>query len=356
MKLILNTIIQPIFELNNCFYYKLNNDFIEIENYELIKFILKIFKENKIISKLKLIQIFCENFEIKFSEAEEIIDNLIENSLLTEYCEKDRYFTNTLFFSIFNNLEKLEFQKKIKNTEVCILGLGGSTLIIQQLAQIGIGKITGIDFDTLEASNLNRQSIFKEKDLGKLKNEVLLENLKEINSELIYDFKNIYVTSGKDIKEIIKTADIVILALDEPIIDSSIWIYDECKNQKKKIISGGVFGDTVTYIYCDYADKTLPCYRCSFEEDLTKNEIVKNYLLNIKGKKYSNFNTTTIFVGSILASIISTEIVKIITNYSSPLKSHEVLTLNTTNWEIKKEKLKINKYCEVCKNKKKVKI
>lgn len=236
----------------------------------------------------------------------------------------------------------------MKNSEICILGLGGSSLIIQQLAQLGIGKISGLDFDTLEESNLNRQVIFTEKDIGKLKNEALEENLRGINSELQYDFRNIYVNSQDSIKEIISSADIVIIALDEPIIDSSIWVYDECKRQRKKIISGGVWGDSITYTYFDYSLPEQPCYRCLFQEDLNKGDINKEYVNNIKGNSYTDFNTTTIFVGGILAGIISTEIVKILTGYSDSIPSGNILTMNTTTWELNVEKIICSELCKEC--------
>ena len=363
MKLILNTIIQPIFKLGESYFFKYNNSFVEIADIDFTEYVLSIFENNNSIELAELIQIIQKDFELSTDEVEELIDDLIDVGFLTEQTEKDRYFTNTLFFSLFNNKLKIEFQEKLKNSEICILGLGGSSLIIQQLAQLGIGKISGLDFDTLEESNLNRQVIFTEKDIGKLKNEALEENLRGINSELQYDFRNIYVNSQDSIKEIISSADIVIIALDEPIIDSSIWVYDECKRQRKKIISGGVWGDSITYTYFDYSLPEQPCYRCLFQEDLNKGDINKGdinkgdinkgdinkeYVNNIKGNSYTDFNTTTIFVGGILAGIISTEIVKILTGYSDSIPSGNILTMNTTTWELNVEKIICSELCKEC--------
>ena len=353
MKLILNTIIQPIFKLGESYFFKYNNSFVEIADIDFTEYVLSIFENNNSIELAELIQIIQKDFELSTDEVEELIDDLIDVGFLTEQTEKDRYFTNTLFFSLFNNKLKIEFQEKLKNSEICILGLGGSSLIIQQLAQLGIGEISGLDFDTLEESNLNRQVIFTEKDIGKLKNEALEENLRGINSELQYDFRNIYVNSQDSIKEIISSADIVIIALDEPIIDSSIWVYDECKRQRKKIISGGVWGDSITYTYFDYSLPEQPCYRCLFQEDLNKGDINKEdinkeYVNNIKGNSYTDFNTTTIFVGGILAGIISTEIVKILTGYSDSIPSGNILTMNTTTWELNVEKIICSELCKEC--------
>lgn len=348
VRLTLNTIIKPIFKVDSSYFYKYNNDFVEIGDVELTEYFLKTFQSNSYVELESLINLLQKEFQIPQPEAENLIDDLLRVGFLTEFKNKDRYTTNELFFSLFDNCNKLSMQQKLNNSEVCILGLGGSTLIIQQLAQIGIGKITGLDFDTLEESNLNRQVIFKENDIGNLKSEILAKNLKEINSNIIYDFRNIYVDSQEKISDIISTADIVVLALDEPIIDSSIWVFDECKKQHKKIISGGVWGDEITYTFFDYSLPNQPCYTCLMEQDLRRNKVIRNYVSEIKGKTFSNFNTTTIFVGSILAGIISTEIVKLLTNYAPPIKSGSSLTLNTTTWKMEVNEIKINGRCQNC--------
>lgn len=348
MELILNTVIRPIFKYSGSYFYKFNKDFVEISDMELIDFLIDIFEIENIMEDTALAKVISNKFNISISDSSEVIYELIDSGFLSKKISKDRYSTNTLFFSLFDNLHKEDYQEKLKNSEICVLGLGGSTLIIQQLAQIGVGKITGLDFDILEESNLNRQVMFLESDVGTLKNETLYKRLKDINSSVEYDFRNIYVKSSLEVKDIISNADIVILALDEPIIDSAIWIHDECKKQGKKLISGGVWGDSITYTLFDYSDKNTPCYKCLFEEDLSKSEILKEYSLKIKGNSYSDFNTTTIFVGSVLAGIVTTEIVKLITNYSTPLNNCEMLSINTSTWEISRDYLKIDTSCEKC--------
>lgn len=347
MEVIINTVIQPIFKLDNSYIYKYNNNFVEISNIDLVDFLQKELS-NSSLSCEELAKKLCENFDFSFEEASELIADLINSGFLTETVKKNRYYTNSLFFSLFDNKNKKVFQSNLENSEICVLGLGGSTLIIQQLAQLGIGKITGVDFDTLEESNLNRQVIFREKDVGNLKTDVLEKSLKEINSDLQYDFKNIYVDSSEKIRDIISTADIVILALDEPIIDSSLWVYNECKLQKKKIISGGVWGDNITYTYFDYSIDNQPCYQCLLDEDLNRDEITRTYIENVRGKHFSNFNTTTIFTGSVLAGIITTEITKILTSYSTPLPSGTTLTLNTSTWELNIQNIIVKKLCLSC--------
>merc|ERR1711977_380205 len=78
----------------------------------------------------------------------------------------------------------IEGQEKIMNTSISIIGCGGlGTTAAQYLTMSGIGSILLVDDDSVCLSNLNRQTLFSESDLGKNKAEVLKKNLKKINSE-----------------------------------------------------------------------------------------------------------------------------------------------------------------------------
>ena len=71
--------------------------------------------------------------------------------------------------------------KKLKETKVCILGLGGlGSNVAVLLARAGIGSLKLVDFDTVEASNLNRQQ-YRISHIGMKKTEAIKIIIKEIN-------------------------------------------------------------------------------------------------------------------------------------------------------------------------------
>ena len=75
-------------------------------------------------------------------------------------------------------------QKKIFKSSICIVGCGGlGSSAAQYLSMTGVGNIMLIDHDLINLSNLNRQTLFFEKDIGKYKVDTLQKNLKEINPE-----------------------------------------------------------------------------------------------------------------------------------------------------------------------------
>ena len=123
--------------------------------------------------------------------------------------------------------------KKLKKTRVCILGLGGlGSNVAVLLARSGIGYLKLVDFDIVEASNLNRQQ-YRISHIGLKKTEAMKSIIKEINPfvetevlDIKIDRKNIYSTVG-DI-------EIVVEAFDRA--ETKAMILEELLTNKNKIV------------------------------------------------------------------------------------------------------------------------
>ena len=76
-------------------------------------------------------------------------------------------------------------QLKLKNSTVCVVGVGGlGNPITTRLAAMGVGKLRIVDRDVIELSNLHRQTMFDEDDVGQVKVEVAAKKLKKLNPEV----------------------------------------------------------------------------------------------------------------------------------------------------------------------------
>ena len=103
--------------------------------------------------------------------------------------------------------------KKLKKTRVCILGLGGlGSNVAVLLTRSGIGYLKLVDFDIVEASNLNRQQ-YRVSHIGMKKTEAMKSIIKEINPfvetdilDIKVDRENIYSTVG-DIEIVVEAFD-----------------------------------------------------------------------------------------------------------------------------------------------------
>ena len=105
-------------------------------------------------------------------------------------------------------------QKKLSKSKVVILGVGGlGGYVVEMLTRIGVGNLILVDFDRFETTNLNRQIISREDNLGLSKVAEAKKRVEAINSETEVIAINKKISSD-NIDAIIKGADIVVDGLD----------------------------------------------------------------------------------------------------------------------------------------------
>lgn len=103
--------------------------------------------------------------------------------------------------------------KKLKKTRVCILGLGGlGSNVVVLLARSGIGSLKLVDFDIVEASNLNRQQ-YRISHIGLKKTEAMKSIIREINPFVEVDISDIKV-DRENIYSIVGDIELVVEAFD----------------------------------------------------------------------------------------------------------------------------------------------
>ena len=123
--------------------------------------------------------------------------------------------------------------KKLKKTRVCILGLGGlGTNVAVLLARSGIGSLKLVDFDIVEASNLNRQQ-YRISHIGIKKTEAMKSIIREINPFVEVDILDIKV-DRENIYSIVGDIEIVVEAFDRA--ETKAMTLEELLTDKNKIV------------------------------------------------------------------------------------------------------------------------
>jgi len=131
-------------------------------------------------------------------------------------------------------------QEKLRRAKVIIFGLGGlGNFVSLELTLAGVGKVTLVDKDTISLSDLNRQFLYEEKDVGKKKVLVAARRLREINPDVVIE--PIYGDLMKmKIDKLIKDCDLVVDCLDDW---KTRWkLFEEVKKAKKPLVHGAVEG------------------------------------------------------------------------------------------------------------------
>lgn len=125
---------------------------------------------------------------------------------------------------------KKEGQEKIRNSHVVIIGIGAlGSVAAELLARAGVGRLTIVDRDVVELSNLQRQTIFTEKDVGKSKAVAAAQGLNKINSEVRIIPKAIHLTAHNC--DFLSAADIILDCTDN--LQTRFLINYYCHHQSK---------------------------------------------------------------------------------------------------------------------------
>lgn len=128
----------------------------------------------------------------------------------------------------------------MSNMKVVVLGCGGlGGYIAEMLARLGIGWLILVDFDVFDESNLNRQIISTEDNLGAFKVEEAVKRIKMINSGIKVRGINLKINSG-NLEKIIENADLVMDALDS--INLKIMTEELCFKLNIPMIHGAIGG------------------------------------------------------------------------------------------------------------------
>lgn len=171
-----------------------------------------------------------------------------------------RYSRQNGYFSMTSDTPQA-FREKLTAAHVLILGVGAiGSHVLWNLAAIGIGKITILDFDVVEESNFNRQLMYNPADLGEVKVDVIGRKIREFNPEIEVVILNRKIGSKQDVCDLLPDVDLVVKAIDTPE-ESNGWVNSACVEAKVPFIIGG-FLDYVGMIGPNYIPGRSTCHGC----------------------------------------------------------------------------------------------
>lgn len=153
-------------------------------------------------------------------------------------------------------------QQKLKNAKVLVVGAGGLGCPTSlYLAAAGVGHLGLVDFDPIDLSNLQRQILYKTKDVGKSKVATAAARIRELNDEIrvqVFDEK----LSARNARSIVEQFDIVIDGTDN--FSTRYLINDACVLTGKPNVYGSIyrFEGQLSLFH----PPAGPCYRCLFPE------------------------------------------------------------------------------------------
>lgn len=132
----------------------------------------------------------------------------------------------------------------LKTKHVMVFGLGGvGGACVEALARGGVGKLSIVDNDTVNLTNINRQIIATESTVGMLKTDAAESRIKDINPEIIVEKYPVFVTSENTDSLISEDVDYVIDCIDN--VTAKLKIYEVCAEKSIPVISSMGTGNKI---------------------------------------------------------------------------------------------------------------
>lgn len=155
-------------------------------------------------------------------------------------------------------------QQKLLDSHVLIIGLGGlGSPVAMYLAAAGIGKLTLVDDDDVELSNLQRQIVHTEHDIGRAKAQSAADSLLALNSDLQLEINTVRLNE-QELIAIVKTVNVVVDCSDN--FATRFLLNEVAQNLKTPLVSGAAIrmeGQVTVY---DPRQIGSACYRCVYQD------------------------------------------------------------------------------------------
>lgn len=131
-------------------------------------------------------------------------------------------------------------QRRLKSAHVVVVGLGGlGGAAAMYLAAAGLGQLTLVDGGVVELSNLNRQILYGEQDIGKHKASVAADRLRQLNSSTRLNGVCLQI-DAETVHSVLGEVDLVVDALDN--MEARFILNEVCVVTQTPLIHGGLLG------------------------------------------------------------------------------------------------------------------
>jgi len=205
-----------------------------------------------------------------------------------------------------------EGQQKLLDAHVLIMGLGGlGSPVAMYLAAAGVGKLTLVDFDDVDLSNLQRQIIHRTKSLKQPKVESAANTIKQLNPlvEIICVNQKL---DQQALQERLSNVDLLVDATDN--FSSRFMINRACYNTRTPLVSGAAIRMEGQLSVFNFKSPDSPCYRCLYDEQAGEED-----------SSCSENGVMAPMVG-IIGSLQAMEAIKLLTDYGETLTGKLLIT------------------------------
>ena len=225
-----------------------------------------------------------------------------------------------------------EGQQRLLDAKVLVIGAGGlGSPVAMYLAAAGVGRLTLVDFDEVDISNLQRQIIHSTADLGRPKVASARDRLQGLNPDCRVETIE-HGLEGKALDEAVAAADVVVDCSDN--FATRFAVNEAAIRQDRPLVSGAVIRMEGQVSVFDSREEGAPCYRCLYRD------------AGDEGESCARNGVLAPVVG-IVGSIQATEAIKLLTGCGETLTG-KLLMIDAQTMDFRTLRLPRDPQCPTC--------
>ena len=223
-------------------------------------------------------------------------------------------------------------QKRLKNARVLCIGAGGlGSPALMYLAAAGVGTLGIVEFDTVDESNLQRQIIHGQSDVGRSKAESARDTVREINPYVTVNIHDVRLDSSNAL-ELFAQYDLIVDGTDN--FATRYLVNDACVLLGKPYVWGSIyrFEGQASVFWSEYG----PCYRCLYPDPPPPGMVPSCAEGGVLGVLCAS-----------IGSIQVTEAIKLITGIGTTLLG-TLMTYDALSMDYRRLRVRKDPQCAVC--------
>ena len=228
-------------------------------------------------------------------------------------------------------------QEKISAASVLIVGCGGLGCPASlYLIAAGLGRLGLVDSDVVEKSNLQRQVLYGNEDLGKKKVDVAKEKLQQLSENQRIDSYDTFLNID-NANSLISEYDIIVDATDNH--QARLIINQVCKKLKKPWVYGSLYHFEGQIMAFDFKREDTPCFSCIFSDI--------HETTSLPTCKSAGVLST---VPGVIGNLQATEVLKLILDLDHKNKAPTLHLINLLTYNFSGITVARNPNCKICGN------
>lgn len=286
----------------------------------------------------------------QFDEARFLLDDQQTADGVLEAHELKRWERNINFFGSFARMDdnKYDLQRRLRDCRVTLLGLGGlGSHILLDMAAMGVGHVRAVEFDRVELSNLNRQILYREEDIGKEKLHLAVERVKQFNPHIDIEPVDLRISSVEDVARVLEGSDVCISVADRPKMEIANWVNEACVRAGVPLITGGL--ETQRAVYYTMLPGVTGCIECWRRQTFASDEVSGQLLQEKRDRQIGGDNAAFCPLVTMTTGFLIGELTRLVTKIAPPVAAGRLMELRFADYAMgESERWERQSDCPVC--------